>query len=61
LPDCRGTAWQLQTLSRRKARPIISVEEFCFSFLERLNWGSLQQCGQYHTLGKGVEIAKQET
>ena len=54
-----GTAWQIQTLSRDKAWPIIS-EEFLFTFLKRLNCGSLQQCGQYHSLGFGVEIAKQD-
>ena len=44
---------------RDKAWPIIS-EEFFFTFLKRLNCGSLQQYGQYHPLESGVEIVKQD-
>lgn len=59
LSDCLGTAWQMQRLSGDKAFAIIS-EEFCFALFERLNCGSLQQCGQCHTLGRGLEIAKHD-
>ena len=44
---------------QEKVRPIISEKVF-FTFLKCLNCGSLQQCGQYHPLGSGVEIAKQD-
>ena len=54
---------QTQILSRDKAW-CTSEEIFpCFVFgaaLKRLNWGSLQQWGQYHLLGSGVAMAKQD-